>query len=145
MGDVLIEGRDGLRAAITPLRVIAHDKGEIRHALKASDPSFCEFGEAYFTSVIPGEIKGWKKHTRMQMQIVVPRGDVQFYLRHEDYEECVSVIVGHSNFVRLTIDPGIWVAFEAATEIPNLVLNIASLEHDPAEAIDVPLETYALG
>ena len=64
---------------LTPLRQIHHSKGDVFHALKNTESSFSEFGEAYFTTVHAGETKGWKKHTRMRMNLIVPVGSVRFF------------------------------------------------------------------
>ena len=42
----------------TPLRRIPTANGEVRHGLRASDVGFAGFGEAYFSEVLPGAIKG---------------------------------------------------------------------------------------
>ena len=47
----------------------------------------------------------------------------------------MDVTLSHSNYKRLTIPPGLWVAFEGIGMNLNLLLNIADLEHDPQEII----------
>jgi len=130
---------------LTSLKKIPHPKGDIFHAMKAADNGFSGFGEAYFSNIIKGEIKGWKKHSLMTMNIVVPLGMVRFYI-HDEVESCTVVYdIGTANYQRLTIPNGYWVAFEGLTLEQNLVLNIANLEHEPNESVNVPLETYPLG
>lgn len=129
---------------VTPLKQIFHPKGDVYHAMKRSDPGFVDFGEAYFTTVICNETKGWKKHTRMVMNLTVPVGKVRFYIYDEVAGRAISYDVGQDNYVRLTVRPGFWMAFMGLDCDLNLVMNIASLEHDPAEAVNVPLETYPL-
>lgn len=133
-----------LPVIVTPLRRIEHPKGDVYHAMKASDVGFAGFGEAYFTTVIPGETKGWKQHTVMQMNLVVPVGEVEFHVRAGDEGETQSYMLGDSNYARLTVPPGHWVALTGRGVGLNLVLNVASLTHDPAEAINLPLETFPL-
>ncbi|MBU2838612.1 dTDP-4-dehydrorhamnose 3,5-epimerase [Acidithiobacillus thiooxidans] len=128
---------------ITPLRRVVHPKGDVLHALKACEKSYTGFGEAYFTTVMSGETKGWKKHLRMTMNLVVPVGNVCFYFR-QDNGKTESINLGETNYQRLTVSPGLWVAFRGLSNGLNLVLNVADLEHDPVEAVNVPLETYAL-
>lgn len=129
---------------LTPLRRIEHPKGDVYHAVKASDDGFAGFGEAYFTSIIRGETKGWKQHTAMQINLVVPVGEVVFYVRAGDDGETQCVVLGESNYARLTVPPGHWVAFSGQSAGLNLVLNVASLPHDPAEVLNLPLETFPL-
>ena len=129
---------------LTPLRRIEHPKGAVFHGIKRSDSTFVEFGEVYFTTVVASETKGWKKHTVMTMNLIVPLGMVRFYA-HDGGSGAARVFdIGFENYQRLTIPPGYWVAFKGLTSETNLILNVASIEHDPNEAINVPLETFPL-
>ncbi len=133
--------------SVTPLRRIQNDKGDIYHALKCSEGSFSQFGEAYFSTVIPNEVKGWKKHIKMVMNLVVPEGAIRFVLYddREDsrtYGQFYEVTLSADNYCRLTVPAGIWMAFQGKGSALNLLLNIASLEHDPLEAQTVSLDQY---
>ena len=129
---------------LTPLRKISNPKGDIFHAMKATETGFSGFGEAYFTHIIKGEIKGWKKHTLMTMNIIVPLGVVRFYIHDEVRNNTTAYDIGTSNYQRLTIPNGYWVAFEGLTLQHNLILNIANIEHAASESVNVPLSTYSL-
>lgn len=144
MDEGLIRDVCGAQARLRPLRIIEDPKGDIRHALKASDETFQSFGEAYFTSVVPGIVKGWKKHLRMQMHLVVAVGEVRFHVHAEGINQTKSVVLGPNNYQRLVVDPGLWMAFEGTSDEPNLILNLASIEHDPDEAANVPLSALPL-
>jgi len=134
---------DGVQ--LTPLRIIPTENGDVLHALKASEDSFISFGEAYFSTVLPGKIKGWKKHTRMVLNLVVPVGEIEFVLMDDragsatkgKFFECT---LSRQHYMRFTIPPGIWVAFSGKGSGENMLLNIASIPHDPAEAENLPLE-----
>ena len=130
--------------SITPIKKICNEKGDIYHALKCTEDSFTEFGEAYFTTVHKGDIKGWKKHTKMVMNLIVPVGEVGFYFYNQTTSKSEYIQVGSSNYVRVTVQPGIWVAFEGLIEELNLILNIASITHDANEVINVELNTFPL-
>jgi len=130
---------------LTPLKKIHHPKGDIFHAIKASEESFNGFGEAYFTTIYAHEVKGWKKHLRMHMNLIVVQGDVRFYLHDEAFKKTYCYEIGDSNYHRLTIPCGYWVAFEGLSkETTNLVLNVASIEHEPDEALNVSIDTFCL-
>jgi dTDP-4-dehydrorhamnose 3,5-epimerase len=130
------------KAFFTTLRRISNPKGDILHALKQSDQGFAGFGEAYFTHVHIGETKGWKKHTRMQLNLIVPVGSVCFYVYDEDLGRTETYQLSHDNYGRLTVPPGLWVAFKGLGQPVNMVLNVASIEHDPQEALTVPLDAF---
>jgi dTDP-4-dehydrorhamnose 3,5-epimerase len=129
---------------VTPLRRIKHPKGDVFHGMKASDVGYVCFGEAYFTTVVQGETKGWKQHRRMTMNIIVPLGMVRFHVHDKVTGHTTAYDIGESHYYRLTIPPGYWIAFEGLAPSINLLLNIASLEHDPEEALNKPLDTYPL-
>lgn len=131
---------DGI--SVTPLKTIYHPNGDILHALKKTEESFSEFGEAYFTTINGGDIKGWKKHKKMVMNLIVPIGEVGFHFFHEN--ERAFIQAGSSNYVRVTVAPNIWMAFEGLGDQLNLILNIASLPHDPLEAENADIGTFPL-
>ena len=133
MVEVNIDG-----VALTPLKKIQHPMGDVFHGMKKSDVGFSGFGEAYFSTINNGEIKGWNKHKRMTLNLVVPMGEVTFVI-YDDREKSRSkgkffeVTLSQANYHRLTVPPGIWIAFKGNNSKPNLILNIADLEHDPEE------------
>lgn len=129
---------------VFPLKIINTPNGEVKHALKNSDDSFSVFGEAYFSSVDFGTIKGWKKHTQMILNLIVPVGEIKFTVfddreGSESFGQYFSIILGRGNYQRLCISPNLWVAFEGMGEGENTLLNIASIKHNPEEAINMDL------
>jgi dTDP-4-dehydrorhamnose 3,5-epimerase len=126
----------------TPLRRIPTPGGDVRHGLKASDASFAGFGEAYFSSVEGGAVKGWKRHTRMTLNLVVPVGEVRFLVCSDSGERRAYQLSPDraEGYGRLTVPPGLWMAFGGVGGGLNLLLNVASIEHDPAEAESRPLD-----
>ncbi len=124
---------------LTPLKKILHLDGDIFHAMKASDKSYFGFGEAYFSSVNQHKIKGWKKHTKMTMNLIVAVGKIQFVVY--DNESFFDVILSKDNYQRLTVPPGLWVAFKGLS-IENTLLNLSNIEHNPNESINSDLNSF---
>lgn len=123
------------------LRIIETGKGVVKHALKSTEPAFRGFGEVYFSMIDKGAIKGWKLHSKMHLNLVVPVGDVRFYFLDAD---CVRFVdVGSKNHGRLTVSPGVWMAFEGLADV-NAVMNLASIEHDPSEQKSRPINHLQL-
>ena len=120
---------------LTPLKQICTPKGDVFHAMKKSDNGFAGFGEAYFSFVNKGDIKGWKKHTKMTLNLIVPVGEIEFVVYDENSKEFFSVMLSQKNYQRLSVAPGLWMAFRGLDE-NNLLLNLASIEHDPSEALN---------
>jgi dTDP-4-dehydrorhamnose 3,5-epimerase len=139
MGGTIIDG-----LLITPLNRVLNPKGDIYHAIKASSPGYQGFGEAYFSSIIKGYTKGWKRHNLLALNIVVPLGEIRFVI-YDDRPNSPStgnfadITLGHSvNYSRLTIPKGLWVAFQGVGDF-NLLMNIISMEHDPSESDNIDL------
>ena len=124
---------------LTPLKQIMHPKGDIFHAMKASDDGFSGFGEAYFSTVNQGEVKGWKKHTEMTLNLVVMIGEIEFVVY--DDNSFYSVKLSKNNYQRLTVDPGLWLAFKGVS-VENMLLNLASIEHNSNESKNVDMYRF---
>ncbi len=140
--DRLIQGVN-----ITPLKIIPAPNGNILHALKSTEDSCKGFGEAYFSTVHHGKIKGWKSHTRMTLNLVVPVGGIRFVV-YDDREGSDTFNAFNQfdlgpelHYARLTVPPLVWMAFQGLTETTNMLLNMADLEHDPTEARNLPIDT----
>ena len=124
---------------LTPLKKISRTKGDVLHAMKMSDNGFYGFGEAYFSTINKSDIKGWKKHTKMILNLVVVTGEVEFVIC--DSINFFSIKLSKNNYQRLTVKPNLWVAFKGLSD-ENMLLNLASIEHDKNESKIVDLNTF---
>ena len=118
---------------LTELKQIHNPKGDIFHAMKKSDDGYNGFGEAYFSTIHKNDIKGWKQHKEMVLNLVVPTGAIEFVIYSEKEQEFFSVILSQNNYQRLTVAAGLWMAFRGIEE-NSMLLNLASMEHNPNEA-----------
>ena len=140
MDKISIEG-----LILTPLKKIHHSKGDIFHGLRKSDEGYSSFGEAYFTTINNGEIKGWNKHKMMTLNLIVPFGEVSFFIcekrtNNESKPEIFQVTLSPKNYMRLTVPPRLWMAFKGIGHGTNLILNIANMEHDLNEIEKIDLD-----
>ena len=128
---------DGL--ILTPMKIIGHPKGDLYHVIKSSSIGFRGFGESYISSINMGEVKGWKKHHKMTMNIVIPKGEVCIAIfddrptsltRNSFYEVKLSI----NNYARLTIPPNLWAAFLGNADDGSIILNVADFEHNESES-----------
>jgi len=130
------------RISVTRLKRIYHPDGDILHGMKSTEATFSGFGEAYFSTVFKGAVKGWKRHNKMVLNLVVPCGEVAFHIYDERTKITTRIALGEMDYKRLTVGPGLWVAFEGLGGSVNLVLNIASIEHDSNESDTKPLNAF---
>jgi len=126
---------------ITPLKRIQVDGGDVLHAMKSSDNGFEGFGEAYFSLITSGAVKGWKRHLEMTLNLVVPFGDVKFIFI-DDYGDRREEIIGADRYSRITVPPNIWFGFAGLSEPYSLVANIANIEHNPNEIERSALDAF---
>ena len=133
---------------LTPLKRIATPKGDVMHGLKASDPGYAGFGEAYFSLINEGETKGWKRHFRMTLNLICVKGRVRISVRDDAGSVMFDTQLSPDDqalYSRLTVPPGYFVAFKGLAAGPSILLNIASIPHDPDEAETRPLEHFGGG
>jgi dTDP-4-dehydrorhamnose 3,5-epimerase len=122
---------------ITPLNIIQVNEGDVFHGIKSSDKGYFGFGEAYFSSIKSGQTKGWKRHQNMTLNIIVPSGEIQFVMfddRNNSEGRFQDIVLSLKNYCRLTIPPMVWMAFKGLSDENSLLLNVASIPHDPTES-----------
>ena len=122
------------------LKQIIVPKGDIFHVLKSTDEGYVGFGEAYFSQIESGEVKGWKRHNHFTLNLVVPIGSVKFIVYDDRLDSETNgqfkefVLSPNINYSRLCIEPGLWVAFAGIGDGYSLLLNIIDEVHNPNEA-----------
>ena len=85
-----------------------------------------------YTHIKKNKIKAWKKHRVMQLNLIVPKGNVLFVFTDSngDFRE---EIIGEKNKVRLTVPPGLWFGFKGLYAPYSIMMNVADIPHDPTE------------
>ena len=140
MGVAMIPG-----ALVTPLSRIPTPAGDVLHGLKASATGYVDFGEAYFSQIHEGAIKPWRRHSSFTLNLVVPVGNVRFVICDDrggapDFAEWR---IGEFAYSRLTVAPGLWLAFQGLGPGTSLILCIIDGEHDPKESATCELAAIA--
>tara|TARA_B100001094_G_scaffold332348_1_gene404019 strand:- start:1242 stop:1658 length:417 start_codon:yes stop_codon:yes gene_type:complete len=123
---------------LTKLKKINNKDGNLFHGLKKTENSYFGFGEVYFSWINKGSIKGWKFHKEMISNLIVPMGEVKFVF-YDNYGNYKDFTIGNNDYNRITVPPNIWFGFMGIGKPSNLVVNIASIEHDDSEVISKDL------
>lgn len=130
-----------------PLKKISNPLGDVWHAIKSSDSEYAGFGEAYFSFIKKGKIKGWKKHKKATLNLIVPVGEIKFFAYDEEQEDkhskLSSFTLSEENYFRLTVPSGIWLAFKGLKE-RNMLLNVSDYSHDPSEVEAIEIENFPI-
>jgi dTDP-4-dehydrorhamnose 3,5-epimerase len=129
----MIEG-----VVISPRRIIPDDRGKVMHVLKATDPEFERFGEVYFSTIYPGVVKGWHLHREMVINYAVPIGTIKLVLFDDRLGsktrgEFQEIYLGVDNYCLVKVPVKVWNAFKGVGVEPALVVNCATIPHDPHE------------
>lgn len=123
------------------LKQINHPKGDIYHVIKNSSKGFRGFGESYVSKINHGAVKGWKKHLEMTLNLVVVFGKVKFVVF--DGSNFLEIILSpEESYNRLTIKPGLWLAFQGLSSEDSIILNVADIKHDPEESHSAELSSF---
>jgi dTDP-4-dehydrorhamnose 3,5-epimerase len=124
---------------IQKLKQIIDDRGRVMHMLRLDNPLYQNFGEIYFSEILPGVIKAWKRHKKQTQLIAVPIGMIQLAI-YDDREDSASqshsqvMKLGRENYCLVKIPPGLWYGFRCISDIPALIANCTDLPHDPGES-----------
>lgn len=130
----LINGVESISLKIIPLV-----GGDVLHVMKDIDRGFFGFGEIYFSEINQGFIKGWKKHSEMVMNLIIPKGEVKIVVFDDRDGSSTKGIFNEfilsrdKNYMRVSISPGLWVAFQGIGKGTSQVMNFASIRHCPKE------------
>jgi dTDP-4-dehydrorhamnose 3,5-epimerase len=123
------------------INVIHQDKGDIFKLLSKDSINFDKFGEAYYSNINFDEIKGWKKHLKMQCILLPVSGDVDVVTFNEESNRFEKFNLNITNPYRLVIPPNIVFAFRG-NEVNNCLLNIGNILHDPEESLIFNLDEF---
>lgn len=118
---------------VTPLKRMSTPGGDVLHAMKRTDAGYAGFGEIYFSWVECDAVKAWKRHIRMTMNLVVPVGSIRFVFYVEGETRFRTEEIGVERYVRLTVPPGVLFGFKGLARPQSLLMNLASIPHDPEE------------
>ena len=136
-------------ALLQPLKVIPTDGGPVMHMLRPDSPLLPDFskgfGEIYFSEVLPGHVKAWKRHTRQTQHFAVPSGllKIVMYDDRPDSETrgvlCELALGRPEHYGLLRIPVNVWYGFTAMGDAPALICNCADIPHDPTEGLRLPV------
>ena len=84
------------------------------------------------------------QHKKMNVNLLVCYGKVKFVV-YDDRDDSkskgsfFSCILSPASYMRLRISDGLWFAFKGISDY-NMILNIASLEHNQKELEKLPIQ-----
>lgn len=125
---------------IVSLPQISDDRGAVLHMIRNRAGDFCEFGEIYFSEVLPNKVKAWKRHRRMTQNFAVPFGRIKLVF-YDDRDNSVSQGITEilelgrpDNYYLVRVPPLLWYGFQCISNTSSILANCADMVHDPEES-----------
>lgn len=133
---------------ITQLNVFGDERGSVLKMISVNSCEFESFGEVYFSEIIKGCIKAWKKHRLQTQNLCVPVGRIQLVMiddreNSKTYKNRVSLKLERNGaFFLVKIPPGVIYGFKNLSDNNALIVNCTDIPHDPLEGIVFPVHDY---
>jgi dTDP-4-dehydrorhamnose 3,5-epimerase len=128
------------------LNQINDERGGVFHFLKSNNQSYRGFGEAYYSKINFGIVKGWKLHNNIFQNFTVPYGSVKFVIFDDRKNSSTKGIINEillddsSNYKLLSMPPNLWYSFSCVKSDYALLANIINQLYDPLESVSLPLK-----
>ena len=131
---------------ITPLKIIADDRGKVMHMLRSDSKIFKQFGEIYFSTIFYNKIKAWHLHKVTTLNYVCIKGKVKFVLfdnRNNSPTKGVTqeIIMSPEKYFLVTIPNNIWNGFKGLDKEESIIANCLNFPHNEDEMVRIdPLD-----
>lgn len=132
---------------LTDLSQHFDSRGAVFKYLNSDSSNFKSFGEAYFSIINKGVIKGWKFHKHASQNLVVPYGEVKFILFDNRIGSVTKGIIQEiilndsDKYKLLSLPCNVWYSFRCESKNKAILANISNVIHDPEESITLPIKT----
>jgi dTDP-4-dehydrorhamnose 3,5-epimerase len=124
---------------IKELKQFSDERGSVLHMIKSTDNHFKNFGEIYFSEVLPGKVKAWKFHKIQNQNLVVPVGKILFViydnrLNSPTYNNILKIEMGRpDSYFLLHVPSGLWYGFKCIGNSNAILVNCADTPYDSNE------------
>ncbi len=136
--------------SILILKELSDERGAVLHMMRNDSPGFRQFGECYFSEVLPGAVKAWKLHSLQTQNLAVPLGRLKIVLcdkrvSSDSYGRIEILEMGRPDkYFRLLIPPGICYGFKCVSTEKTLIVNCSDLPHTPGESLTYPKDSIEI-
>lgn len=139
---------------VTPLSQFPDERGAVRLIMQVGDPGFADIQQVYASTVYPGTIKGWHRHRTKTLNYVCVSGLIRLVIAPEEATmpvqrakplggEFTEIIMGSTNYVRVSIAPMTWNAFMGLGDREAIVVNCATRPYSEDDIERFPYNYFA--
>jgi dTDP-4-dehydrorhamnose 3,5-epimerase len=122
--------------AVKHLKTFLDDRGYLYEILRADDPEYVKFGQAYISTTTPGTIKAFHRHFHKTDHIACVAGQVKLVVVRENINKGdppFTVFEYHLSPISpklVTIPPGLWHGWQSVGSVEAVLLSITTEVHD---------------
>lgn len=118
---------EGVR--VTPLKLVANERGRLMEVQRRDEPGFPGFGQVYVTQSFAGVVKAWYRHRTQIDQLAAITGRAKLVLYDERAESPTKgvvqeIIMGELAPTLALIPPGVWHGFKALGETSAFFIHL---------------------
>ena len=131
---------------VYPRKKICTDQGCVYKWVGVHDPFFEKFGEIYFSSILPGVIKGWNVQTISDTNMICIIGAIHLVLYDRRIDSPThgmiqEVVISNDVYDLVHIPYGVAFSWKAMGEHEAFVGNLATETYTPEELIKIDAHT----
>ena len=132
---------------VQPLKQIEDNRGSVLHMMRRDSKLFKQFGEVYFSEILSGKVKAWKRHKQQTQNLTVPVNNIRLVIydnrpSSSTHGNIVEYKLGRPDHYRLVhIPPMLWDGFQTFGEETALIVNCADQPHDPEDTESLPADS----
>ena len=129
---------------LQPLKQIVDNRGAVLHMMKSDSQLLDQFGEVYFSEILPGIVKAWRMQKEKTQNLAVPVNNIRLVIydsrpnsstlgKVKEYE-----IGRPKNYSLIHIPPNLWYGFQSLNSQTALVANCADYPNNPDKIESLP-------
>jgi dTDP-4-dehydrorhamnose 3,5-epimerase len=127
----------GRVAGVVVRELVTHpdDRGRLFEVLRADDPHFSGFGQAYVTTTYPGVVKAWHRHQLQDDVFCCLVGMIKLVIHDARVGSSTPgstqvIWLGEHKLRAVTVPKGCWHGWMCVSEKEAMILNLVSRAYD---------------
>lgn len=113
------------------IKVFKDKRGQVIKMINRKDKFFKKFGEIYFSTILPGKIKAWRKHKKNTCNLMLLKGNVVIKLIKNN--KIITIKLTERKKKLLRINSNIWFGIKNIGKVEGIIVNLIDNIHNDNE------------
>tara|TARA_B100001175_G_C19152928_1_gene469094 strand:+ start:215 stop:619 length:405 start_codon:yes stop_codon:yes gene_type:complete len=113
------------------IKVFKDKRGQVIKMINRKDKFFKKFGEIYFSTILPGKIKAWRKHKKNTCNLMLLKGNVVIKLIKNN--KIITIKLTERKKKLLRINRNIWFGIKNIGKVEGIIVNLIDNIHNDNE------------